>query len=285
MTNLIFHGHDSFECRHFWLKKGFDHIVNKGKFNDEAVIPLGVGRNMVNAIRHWMKAYGLLDIETENLTAFGKSIFDAKGFDPYLEDEASLWLLHYQIVTTEFASIYNIIFNDIRKQKPEFTKEHLFQFIKTKQANVNEATLGKDFDAFAKTYIPKDNDTEENYDGLLSDLNLVTEIKKDKKSAYVIKTEDRERIPEEVILYCILQKHKTKSIDFDTLYSDKNSVGAVFAMTKQGLANKLEAIADKFKKEGVVFSDNAGVRELQFKKPFATTEEILKHYYEQVYAG
>jgi hypothetical protein len=284
MDKLIFSGHDSFECRHFWLKKGFDLVTSGGKFNDEAVIPLGVGRNMVTSIRYWMKAFGLLD-EDDKLTDFAKRIFSQRGFDPYLEDEASLWLLHYQLVTKGFASIFDITFNDFRRQKPEFTKEHFMQFIRNKKIAMNENTLGKDIDVLLKTYVSKGNQAEDNYEGILTDLGLIEEIKKENKTEYIIRNDDRERLPEEIILYGILEKHKTKSIDFDTLLFDKNSVGVVFAMTKNGLANKLEAIALKYKKEGIVFSNNAGAKELQFKKNLPESKDILNDYYTQVYAG
>lgn len=56
-----FSGHESFQCRSLWLKKGYD-FINSGKsFNDEdAVVILGVGKNMVASIRYWMKAFDLL---------------------------------------------------------------------------------------------------------------------------------------------------------------------------------------------------------------------------------
>jgi hypothetical protein len=280
-SKMTFSGHDSFECRHFWLKKGFDHVTAGDKFNDEAVVPLGVGRNMVNAIRHWMKSFGLLDAK-EQLTDFSKLLFGNKGFDPYLEDEASLWLLHFQLVTNEFASLYNLVFNDLRRQKPEFSKEHIVRFINAKFPGINANTIGKDFEAFTKTYVTKGNDAEENYDGVLAELNLVEEIK---KNIFVIKNEDRERIPAEIILYCILQNNNRNSIDFDSLLLNRNSVGTVFALTKQGLANKLEELGENYKKEGIVFSDHAGIRELQFKKKLPAPKEFLTNYFSEVYVG
>lgn len=57
-----FSGHDSFQCRQLWLKKGYDYIQSKKSFNDEdAVVKLGVGKNMVSAIRYWMKAFNIID--------------------------------------------------------------------------------------------------------------------------------------------------------------------------------------------------------------------------------
>ena len=57
--NLIkigFSGHETFVCRHFWLKKGYDFIKSGHSFSqDDAVVRLGVGKNMVTAISFWLK--------------------------------------------------------------------------------------------------------------------------------------------------------------------------------------------------------------------------------------
>ncbi len=279
----IFSGHESFECRRFWLKKGYDHIVAGNKFNDEAGILLGVGRNMVPSIRYWMRAYGLLN-ESDNLTEFARLIFNSDGLDPYLEDEATLWLLHYKLVSVKYAAIYDIIFNDFRKQKPEFSKEQLALYILTNyKQDVNEATFTKDFEAFTKTYIPKSDDVEENFEGILTELNLVSEHKYNKgkeKRFFVIEPTDKKEIPVEVILYCLLSRYEGNSISFENAFADDSSVGVVFAMTKQGLSNKLDAIASEF---GAVYSDNAGIRELQFKNR-PNPIKVLKQYY-QAYVG
>ncbi len=48
-----FSGHETFHCRHFWLKKGYD-FVNQGHTfsEDTAVVDLGVGQNMVKPINY-----------------------------------------------------------------------------------------------------------------------------------------------------------------------------------------------------------------------------------------
>ena len=121
-TKYTFSGHDSFQCRQLWLKKGYDYVIENRKFNDDdAVVQLGVGKNMVSSIRFWLKAFNIVD-NKDLPTEFGKRLFDDEtGYDPFLEDEASLWLLHYQLVKTGFASIYSIIFNEFRKEKLFFT--------------------------------------------------------------------------------------------------------------------------------------------------------------------
>lgn len=55
-----FSGHESFHCKSLWLKKGYDFICNKKHFADtDSVVELGVGKNMVSAIRYWLKAFSL----------------------------------------------------------------------------------------------------------------------------------------------------------------------------------------------------------------------------------
>ena len=85
-----FSGHDSFQCRQLWLKKGYDYVKAQRSFNDEeAVVKLGVGKNMVSAIRYWMKAFNIID-NKDVPTEFGDRLFDDEnGYDPYLEDEGS----------------------------------------------------------------------------------------------------------------------------------------------------------------------------------------------------
>jgi hypothetical protein len=63
-NKLTFSGHDTFHCRHLWLKKGYDFIKAGNKFtNEDAVVLLGVGKNMVSSIYFWMKDFGMLDKE------------------------------------------------------------------------------------------------------------------------------------------------------------------------------------------------------------------------------
>lgn len=95
MNKLTFSGHEKFHCRQFWLKKGYDFVQEHGRFSDEnAVVALGVGKNMVNSIRYWLKAFDLVD-QQEQPNALAHEIFSAQGKDPYLEHIGTVWLLHY----------------------------------------------------------------------------------------------------------------------------------------------------------------------------------------------
>ena len=53
---------------------------------------------MVASIRFWLRAFGITGVDG-NLTDWGIYLFDEKaGKDRYLEDLATLWLLHFNIV-------------------------------------------------------------------------------------------------------------------------------------------------------------------------------------------
>ena len=292
-NKLTFSGHDTFHCRHLWLKKGYEFVKKGNKFsNEDAVVELGVGKNMVAAISFWMKAFGILD-KDGNLTDFAEYILDDKGKDPYLEDEATLWLLHYQLVTQNIASIYSLIFNEFRREKIEFTKDNFIAFVlrKSEELNIsqiNKNTVSTDFEVLTKMYIRTDaqsKDKEDTFSGLLTELNIIQEEKRrvnDKPNSFFsVVSDDKTEIPEEVLLYGILDKDNfDKSISLYTLEQEKDQVGSVFAIGRTGLVNKIESISknSKFKKYGIVFNDHAGIKEVQFKsKP--NKFEILNNYY------
>ena len=292
---LTFSGHDTFHCRHLWLKKGYDFVKNGGKFtNEDAVVVLGVGKNMVAAINFWMRAFGIIDKTEGNLTDFAKYILDDEtGKDPYLEDEATLWLLHYQLVTQNFASIYNLIFNEFRREKIEFTRDNFIAFAcrKAEELNisqVNKNTVATDFEVLAKMYIRTDSqskDKEDTFSGLLTELNIIHEEKRkvDEKTTtfYNVPTDEKNEIPEEVLLYAILDKDEfDKSISLYTIEQEKDHIGSVFAIGRTGLVNKIETLSssNRYKRYGINFNDHAGIKELQFKvKP--NKFEILDRYY------
>lgn len=293
-NKLQFSGHETFHCRQLWLKKGYDFVKKGHKFTDsESVVVLGVGKNMVSSIHYWMKAFGLIDKEG-NTTEVADYIFSTEGKDPYLEDEATLWLLHYQLVTLEYASIYNLIFNDLRKEKIEFTKDNFLSFVERKAdefgfSQFNKKTVSTDFDVLTKMYIrtiDQVKDKEDTFSGLLTDLNIINEERRKIEdvglvSFFSIPNGKRNSLPEEIILYSILDIGGFQnSINLNTLFQERNQAGSVFAITKNALMEKLESISKNpaFKKFGITLSDHAGIKELQFSsKP--NKFEILNHYY------
>lgn len=294
ILKFTFSGHDSFQCRQLWLKKGYDFVKEGQSFNSEdAVVKLGVGKNMVSAIRYWMKAFNIIDSK-DNPTEFGTKLFDEEtGYDPYLEDETSLWLLHYQLIKTGLASIYTIIFNEFRKEKLFFTEESFLNYLKriedaNPELSFNENTVAKDFTVFVNMYKndEKSNDIEDSFSGILSELGLlkiiITEFKDEngkskKRIEYQIENNDRDNLQEAVLLFSILDNpNYGNSISLNSMEYDYNSPCSVFALNRSGLVNKISGIVKENK--DITFTDHAGIKELQFKnKPNAYS--ILDKYY------
>jgi hypothetical protein len=293
---MTFSGHESFQCRQLWLKKGYDFIAEGKSFRSEdAVVTLGVGKNMVSSIKFWLKAFNLIDVD-DKLTDFANAIFDDKtGFDPYLEDEATLWLLHYQLIKNRFASTYSLIFNELRREKIEFTNDHFVSFIKRKsetESNLtfNANTLNADFEVFRKMYYTESasNLTEDSYSGILTDLGLlksyakeipISGIKSIRKEMFYIENNERKSLPPQIFLYSIIDNQQYDLIvNFNSIEQDYDSAGSIFAINSVGIKNKIDEAVDMF--DFISFSDHAGIKELQFKnKP--SSLEILRSYYEK----
>ena len=283
----VFSGHETFQCRHLWLKKGYDFVkAGKSFSSEDAVVELGVGKNMVNSIRYWMRAFDLLSTG-DVLTEFAERMFDDDGLDPYLEDDASLWLMHYQLVRKGYATSYSLIFNELRKKEIEFSKEKFVRFMKFKEESglsfaFNRNTIESDFEVFVKLYVgttESSKDGEEIVAGILPDLQLVRTIKNDRHLLYNIENSERESLPKEVVLFALLANDQVgNSINLDALERDFNGIGSIFALNRLGLASKIEQLCEKYY-DWLVYKEDSGIRELQFKSKPKDKYEILEDYY------
>ncbi len=135
---------------------------------------------MVTSIAFWMKAFGLLE-ENNKLTRLADFLFKTTGRDPYLEDTGSLWLLHYFLVRTGRASIYSLFFNEFRKERMEFNRLHLENFIQRKCVEngqkISDNTIKKDVAVFLRNYLrPKGKKIviEDDFSAILIDLDSRT---------------------------------------------------------------------------------------------------------------
>lgn len=277
---LQFSGHDSFICKHFWLKKGYDFINEEKNFNDElAVVNLGVGKNMVTAINYWLKAYGITD-SSNHITELGHYLFnDKNGRDPYLENLGSIWLLHYSLIKSDKASIYNLFFNEFRRDKFSFTKDNLSNFLLKKlegndQKSINANTVNSDITVFIHNYLKpgyrnKKTDVEEEFSNLFVDLQFMESYQSENAREEIVewyKVENNERydLPAHIVLFSILDnKNYSKSISFTELLTGINSPGSIFAINEEGLYNKIEGIKEICPQ--ATYTQSSGVRELQFK--------------------
>lgn len=277
---LSFTGHDSFHCRSYWLKKGVDFVQNKGQFNDDAVIKLGIGRNMVSSVRYWLRCFGLTD-EQDTLLPIADRIFNnTEGYDPYCEDKGTVWLLHYLLVTTGKASIYPFVFNIFRKTRIEFNKAQLFntlkEYCRNQDCAVHDSSIERDIDVFLHNYYHKPslkNSIEESMSGILQELDLIEYVgKSNKEEIFKIVSQERPDLPALIVLFGIVrQLNGNVSISFQELLNGLDSVGSVFSLNANGLMLKIEELLNLFPTK-IIFTDDSGVRLLQFKQQFSDSD-------------
>lgn len=285
-NDIHFSGHDSFPCRTLWLKKGYDFIANDGNFNDDnAVVKLGVGKNMVSAIRYWYKVFGFSDENGFKWIAdylFKKEI----GKDNFLEDLGTLWLLHFLIVYYNYASLYNIVFAMFQKERKVFNKEHIVSFVKRKLKEVgqesafNANTVGRDINVLLQNYcLPKNPQFNEEYSNLFLDLDLIKQ--NDKKNTgddnnYFFNIEGKRSVTDDIFLFAVMtaKEEGAQVIDYD----DIQKIGLIFCMTDLEIISMLKRLSKKYP-EHLAYSEHAGIRQLFINKEF-DLQQILDNYYD-----
>lgn len=282
MNRPIFSGHETFRCKTHWLKRGYDFICNGGNFNaEDAVVCLGVGKNMVSSIKYWMKAFGFIDANN-TLTNIARYLLDDDlGVDPFFEDIGTLWLLHLNLINEDYATIYKKTFIDFHRQRNEIEKPKLQNFIKATcfdgaYANLyNESTIKKDVDVLLHNYcgVGKDNIEEQNT--LLLPLNLIR-IGADKET-WIFNYTNQNSVPAQMFLYAIIKTKEegTCSVPFELL----QKLSLIFCMDNNELVDIINKVCLLYPSE-IIFSDNSGIKELQFRREFNEIE-ILDIYYRQ----
>lgn len=281
-----FSGHESFQCKSLWLKKGYDYLLAGGKFNDaDSVVKLGVGKNMVASIRFWLRAFSLTT--ADELTPLANYIFNNdNGRDKFTEDINTLWILHYLLVKSGIASIYNLLFLEYQREKKEFSKSELQTFIKRKcsvpeQKNVyNENTVKKDIGVLLKNYIaPTDLKAIEDFSALLLDLNLINRRKQDNSEheSYVFRQVKNSEISDEVFLFALIDySNEDKTLSLDKL----QALSLIFCMPLPDLIEAIKRIESRYSRS-IVFTDNSGVKNVQLLAELEPST-ILDSYYNAV---
>jgi Protein of unknown function (DUF4007) len=276
---MVFSGHDTFHCRLFWLKKGFDYIQTGSKFKEDSGVEMGVGRNMVNSIRFWLKSFGVID-DKQEISPLYRALLKTNGWDPYIENEGTLLLLHYQLCANKKSSIYNLLFKELRKIKPEFSRDNFVKYVKDIDSSQNEKLLEKDFSVFLRMYgSNNEKNTDDGYRGLLTELDFLNEIgeNQSKTKLYRLENKSQKDIPEAILLYCIISNSDYgSSISFNSLYNNDRGVGNIFCLDQDVLESKLVAIAANYK--NITYNSEAGIKELQIKSKIRPID-ILKKYY------
>jgi len=298
-TKTAFGRHETFALRYSWLTKGFQAVSDRKNnqifSSDEATVVLGVGKNMVNAIRYWLQAAQLIvpaqpGFET---TLLGDKIFGKKGFDPYLEDEATIWLVHWLIASNpELATGWYWFFNKFHK--PEFTSQEaaaaLLDFAKQNiQSKFSATTVKQDSAIVLRMYARSKGNTrtpiEEALDSPLSLLGLITQAPGGR--TYYSRAMERDALPIGIFGFAVAQvfeaMHVAELPIEDLMYAKGGypAPGAAFRLTENSMITKLEKLIHQM--PGIFeIRETAGIHQLYLLEKVEPMAFLEFHYQDQL---
>lgn len=293
--SVAFGRHETFALRYGWLTKGFHALKqNPNVFDDDdSVVVLGVGRNMVSSIRYWLRACQLITPQKpDEPQTLGKLIFENRtGLDPYLEDEATIWLIHWLLVTnSELATSWFWFFNKFHK--PEFTVQELqtalSDFVNEQVAEKRRpsaGTLKNDALLLPRMYtLSKGNGripVEEALDSPLSLLGLVTQSAGGR--TFQSKPATRPGLPIGIFAFAVadlMQKRNITALPIEELMYSRNDYaapGSVFRLNEVDIITKLELMVNYIPN---VFEirETAGIHQLYQINDVDPLRYVEKHY-------
>lgn len=187
---MKFRAHDTFFIRKGWLSKGMKCIHEKADVfvskTENPMDVLGIGANMVKALRYWLQAVGLTEESKsgkriQTFTPLGEAVF---ANDRYIEEIGTLYLLQYKLASNKLdATAWYYFFNYFNMG--EFTKddfvEDLQRYLRMNENGENIAlrSLNDDFICIINTYLPRNRatkkqiDPENNIDCPFGELGLI----------------------------------------------------------------------------------------------------------------
>ena len=170
---MKFRAHDTFFIRKGWLSKGMKYVHNRADVfvsrDENPTDVLGIGTNMVKALRYWLQAVGVTQEpatgrRVQTFTELGNQIYE---HDRYIEELGTLHLLHYKLASNkEDATAWYFFFNEFKMT--EFTRE--------------------DFVSALQSYVPRYKSTpgrispENNIDCPLGELGFIDILSKEKRT-------------------------------------------------------------------------------------------------------
>lgn len=303
---MQFAKHETFHIRDGWINKGLRAIEADGAiFLDErAPERLGLGKNMVRSLRHWMLATGLASEKPQSgkkiqtLTPLGRTILQ---HDPYQEQEGTIWLIHHQLMSNrELAPCWYWFFNHYAPLN--FTRqnflERINQWLTTQVSDENdvpaEGSLIKDFDCLVRTYIASDRTRtpEAALESPLVTLGLMSSLDQtDDESKrirhYQLRSTNAIHISPLVFLYTLLNRQEierssARQVALSEVLRAPMNVGRTFNIGLQAIEDLLRRLEDFGSNLSVQLARTAGLDQLTL--PAISSVEVLNLFYSQVNA-
>ena len=245
------------------------------------VINLGVGKNMVASIRFWLRAFGIT--ENDKPTDLADYLFnDKNGKDRFLEDIATLWLLHFNLVFSEEATLYKMFFCGVQKERTNFEREQVQTYVKLRMVEAGKMTLfnantvKKDIGVLLQNYcLPRKPQSNEDFSSLLIDLDLIRQSSE--RKGYYFNVDGKRKVTKEIFLYGLLKlkaQESDNTIAFETI---QENVGLVFCMQDFETIEMLKQLSSEYS-HYFTYSDVAGIKQVQFTQGL-DVKQVLDNYY------
>jgi len=295
-----FSGHESFPLRFSWLAKGVRFCGRAHGFADpEAMVVLGVGKNMVRSIRFWCLESQMIALVPKHgpsrstslrPTELGEFIFGADGVDPYLEDPATLWLVHWGLASLQTGpTTWYFLFNEIRSS--EFSQRSFLNELRRYESRfsstpVSDETIARDLDCCTRCYVGSGSDRkvlgEDVLDCPLAELDILHRFGSD---GYHFPRAPRPSLPPLAFAACLVDylarlKSAANTVSFDQIAYAPGSPGQVFRISENCLVDllgQLEAITDG----AVSFGSTAGLRQLLIRENLPQSMSLLRKHYKR----
>jgi hypothetical protein len=304
--NYRISGHESFPCRYTWLPKAVRGLrINPKLFLDDhqAMVDLGVGKNMVRSIRFWSQVTGMSGTGPKGtghlLTHLGVALLGERGLDPFLEDVRTLWLIHWNL-SSEIVSpllAWDYLLN--RWQQPELVPsvvvEELHKEAAKKEEALSRATIEQHFETFLHTYVPtrgrKGEVQEDNLDCPLVELELIMRVgersldRTDGRSepVYAFRREEKPDITSELFVYCLNdfwnRRHDVDSIlTFGQIAYGHGGPGQIFKLPEEDVRARADRLESQTK--GLFkYTESASLQRVHRQRKTPSIE-LLKAVYE-----
>lgn len=279
-----FSGHESFVCRYGWLRKAYDGVEASPKIfasEEDAVVRLGIGSNMVKSLEFWGRAFGIIEGHrgAYQISKFGRALLDIKkGKDPFLEDLGSLWLLHWKLATSKVnLAAWNLMFQDLQEWRVPRARlaEMLARRGRRRSGSLAEFTVKQHLEILLNTYTtPRANDVravEESLGSPLQELGLMARVQYDSSEEVIeIHNGAKPTLPVEVFLNAVVDHWEgnqpaSSSMSLHEITFGRRSPGVVFRLDEGSIIHYVSEFQD-LTNDILTFREGSLVRSVQLAR-------------------
>lgn len=299
----VFARHETFHPRYGWLKKAVDaaEADSEAFLQPHAPVRLGVGKNMVRSIRHWGHAFRVLDslpnparprAPGDAPSRIGLSLFGPDGWDPFLEDPGTLWLLHWWLLAPPSrAPVWWAAFNEF--SAVQFTDEELLHSVEDHVTGVaawsaaHPSAIKKDVACLLRMYAPTQRSGRESLDDVLDcpfrELGLLAPVPRAEGRTYRFVVGPKATLPPAIAAFASLDfmartDAGAHTVTVSRLATEPGGPGRSFKLTEAALSDLLGEASAELPFLNLVAP--AGVSQLTFDvDATSAANELLGHYF------